>query len=533
MTDAMPPNETRGEAPTRLVWLAGAFVGLLTAGVAVAVSQLAAVLTEEAAAPVFAVGAAAIELAPTPVKEWAISTLGEGGKTALLVGIGLIMAIAAAGMGVLALRRPAVAFTTLFVFGAVGLVAAVTRPAAGSLALVPSAAGAIAGAVALGLLIEAAQARESADAETDAASNGDRLLVFTDRRRFLLTGLGVGGVALLGGVGTQLAGGARRRTMASREALRFPPPADPAPSPLPPDVDVEGLSSFYTPNDVFYRVDTALVVPKIDAADWRLRIHGMVDREVTLDMESLLARPLIERDITIACVSNEVGGGYIGNARWVGAALGPILEEAGVQSGANQVVSRSQDGFTIGTPTEVLMDGRDAMLAVTMNGEPLPLEHGFPVRMVVPGLYGYVSATKWVVDLELTTFDAYDAYWVRRGWAARAPIKTMSRIDTPRSGRRLEAGEVVPIAGVAWAQNTGIDRVEVRVDEEEWGDAGLSELGTLDTWRQWVYPWRATPGSHTIQVRATDGSGYTQTMESRPPLPDGATGWHTINVSVG
>jgi DMSO/TMAO reductase YedYZ molybdopterin-dependent catalytic subunit len=255
----------------------------------------------------------------------------------------------------------------------------------------------------------------------------------------------------------------------------------------------------------------------------------MVDHPMEITIDQLLARPLIERDVTIACVSNEIGGPYVGNARWIGARLKPILEEAGVHPKADQLVSRSADGFTIGTPTAVVMDGRDAMLAVAMNGEPLPIKHGFPVRMIVPGLYGYVSATKWVVDMELTTFDAFDAYWIPRGWSKKAPIKTMSRIDTPSSS--VKAGKV-PVAGVAWAQHKGIERVEVQVDDGAWQQARLSSLDTIDTWRQWVYQWDATPGSHVIRARATDKTGYTQTADEAPPAPNGATGWHTITVSV-
>ena len=257
----------------------------------------------------------------------------------------------------------------------------------------------------------------------------------------------------------------------------------------------------------------------------------MVDREVVLTYDQLLRRPLIERDITLTCVSNQVGGPYIGNARWVGAALQPILEAAGVHPAADQIVSRSADGMTIGTPTAAAMDGRDAMLAVAMNGEPLPVNHGFPVRMVIPGLYGYVSATKWVVDLELTTFGAFDAYWVQRGWAQQAPIKTQSRIDVPRSKQGLPRGPVT-VAGVAWAQRRGIERVEVRVDEDAWQEATLAEQDTIDTWRQWSMRWDATPGSHLLEVRATDDTGAVQTGARVPPIPNGATGWHRITVTV-
>jgi DMSO/TMAO reductase YedYZ molybdopterin-dependent catalytic subunit len=291
------------------------------------------------------------------------------------------------------------------------------------------------------------------------------------------------------------------------------------------------VGPFFTPNGTFYRVDTALLVPAVMAEDWTLRIHGMVDRQLTLDYEQLLARPLIERDITLACVSNPVGGRYIGNARWIGAPLADLLREAGVHPAADQLVSRSVDGFTAGTPTAVVMDGRDAMLAVAMNGEPLPLAHGFPVRMLVPGLYGYVSATKWVSDLQLSTFDAFDPYWIQRGWAELGPIKTQCRIDTPASLAQVPAGEV-PIAGVAWAQHVGIDGVQVRVDDDPWAPAELAGEDTVDTWRQWVYRWRATPGEHQVSVRATDRSGFTQGPERAEPFPNGAEGQHTITVRV-
>jgi DMSO/TMAO reductase YedYZ molybdopterin-dependent catalytic subunit len=352
-----------------------------------------------------------------------------------------------------------------------------------------------------------------------------------DRRRFLQAGIAAAGVTVVaGGLGRLLT--SRATAADSRAAAHIPPPAVAGPpTPAGADLGVTGVGPFLTPNPDFYRVDTALFVPAIDAETWTLRVHGMVDRELTLDFDELLARPMIERDVTIACVSNEVGGRYVGNARWIGAPLADLLRDAGVHAGASQIVSRSADGFTIGTPTAVVTDGRDAMLAVSMNGEPLPLEHGFPVRMIVPGLYGYVSAMKWLVDLELTTLDAYDAYWIQRGWAKEAPVKTQSRIDTPTSGASLAPG-VVPVAGVAWAQHRGIDRVEVRVDDGPWTDADLGTEDTIDTWRQWVYRWSATSGPHTLAVRATDGDGGTQTADRAAPFPDGATGHHTISVDV-
>ncbi|PWU55017.1 hypothetical protein DLE60_28900, partial [Micromonospora globispora] len=297
------------------------------------------------------------------------------------------------------------------------------------------------------------------------------------------------------------------------------------------DLSLAQLAPYVTRNSDFYRIDTALVVPQVDPETWRLRIHGRVRNEIELSFADLLARPMVERYVTLACVSNEVGGELIGNARWLGVPIKELLDEAEPEEGADQVVGRSVDGWTCGTPTAVLRDGRDALLAVGMNGEPLPVEHGFPVRMVVPGLYGYVSACKWVTELELTSFADFDAYWVPRGWSARGPIKTESRIDTPRPRNRLTAGPVM-VAGVAWAQHRGIRKVEVRVDGGPWREAALAPTVSADTWVQWSWRWDATPGEHTLQVRATDADGVTQTEQRRPVEPDGATGWHTVKVTV-
>ena len=324
----------------------------------------------------------------------------------------------------------------------------------------------------------------------------------------------------------------RRMAVASRASVHLPAPARPAPAlPAGARLRAPGLSPFFTPNNEFYRVDTALFVPQLRVEDWRLRIHGMVDRVLDLRFDELIARPLIERDITLNCVSNPVGGPYVGNARWIGVPLKPLLEEAGVAEGATQILSRSSDGMTIGTPTATALDGRDAMLAIGMNGEPLPFEHGFPVRMLVPGLYGYESAIKWIVDIELTTLAAAHAYWVERGWAQVASIKTASRIDTPGSGAQVAPGDVT-VAGVAWAQHRGISGVEVSVDGGSWMEAKLSAEDSVDTWRQWIWVWRATGGDHVLRVRAIDGDGNVQPGASSPPFPSGATGWDETAVTV-
>ncbi|HEY9243586.1 MAG TPA: molybdopterin-dependent oxidoreductase, partial [Streptosporangiaceae bacterium] len=316
-----------------------------------------------------------------------------------------------------------------------------------------------------------------------------------------------------------------------RSQLRFPRPAHPAP-PLPSGThpNVTGLSPFISPNNAFYRVDTALILPQVAPQTWHLRIHGMVEREITLSFDELLRRPLIEDYVTLTCVSNPVGGPYIGNAKWLGASLASLLRMARVKSGADQLICTSVDGFTSGTPIATVMDGRNALLAVAMNGTALPVAHGFPVRMVIPGLYGYVSATKWVTDIKVTTYAAESAYWsAGRGWSQRAPIKTESRIDVPNSG--VTAGRT-PVAGVAWAQHKGIDAVHVRVDKGPWQQATLAAVPGIDTWRQWVWDWDATPGRHVIEARATDATGYTQTSLQAPPEPNGASGYPSITVQV-
>ena len=325
----------------------------------------------------------------------------------------------------------------------------------------------------------------------------------------------------------------RRNVSQARAAVRLPRPAVPAP-PLPAgsNLNIPGLSSFITPNDSFYRVDTALILPQVDPATWQLRIHGMVQREVTLTFAELLKRPLIEDYVTLTCVSDPVGGPYVGNAKWLGASLAALIRLARPLAGASQLLCTSVDGFTSGTPLTVVLDGREALLAVAMNGTALPVEHGFPARMVVPGLYGYVSATKWVTDIEVTTFAAASAYWVQRGWSQQAPIKTECRIDVPAGGASLRPG-LTPVAGVAWAQHKGIAAVQVRVDGGPWHQARLAAVPGIDTWRQWVWEWPATPGNHLLEARATDQTGYTQTPVQAQPPPNGASGYPSAAVSVG
>jgi len=519
--ERLTPTDAAPRRPLgRRAWLASALSGLLAAATSLAVGHLVAALVQPAASPLLAVGSTFIDLTPEWLKSFAITTFGESDKIALLVGITATLAVLALGIGLLALRRLPLAIAAIVAFGVVGATAAVLRPLGGPLSVLPSAVGTLAGVVVLVLLMRSGNGEPSATTESRS------------RRRFLVAAGGAAALAVVsGGFGAFLSG-RRAAAVAAGGGVTIPAPIDPAlPVPAGTELGIDGLSPFYTPNANFYRVDTALEVPVIDPDDWRLRIHGMVDREITLTLPELLELPIIERDITLTCVSNQVGGGYAGNARWTGVSLATVLGEAGVQPAADQIVSRSVDGMTIGTPTAVALDGRDAMLAVTMNGEPLPAVNGAPVRMIVPGLYGYVSATKWLVDIELTTFDAYDPYWVQRGWADKAPIKTMTRIDTPRPLARLAPGELA-VAGVAWAQGRGIEQVEVRVDEGPWQSAQLAKVPSADTWRQWVWTWPAEPGRHVLEARATDAAGETQTGDRAEPFPSGATGWHSVVVTV-
>jgi DMSO/TMAO reductase YedYZ molybdopterin-dependent catalytic subunit len=507
---------------------AAAVAGLLAAAVAVGVGQLVAGITGPAGSPVVEVGQLQIDLTPPWLKNFAIREFGENDKHVLVAGILVVLAAGAAVFGVLALRRLWYGLTGLAAFLAIGLVAAVSRPAFTGVDVLPTLAAAAAGAAALVLQVRNLAAAPPAVRQHAAvAQPTDRLT----RRRFLVLGGTAAGVAAAGGLAGRVLG-ERLDVATARSALRLPAATDPLP-PLPPGVDlhIPGLAPFVTPNGRFYRVDTALILPQVDPRHWRLRIHGMVDREVTLSFDDLLRLPLLEDDLTLCCVSNPVGGPLIGNARWLGASLAKLLRRAGVHAGADQLLATSTDGFTSGSPIQTVMDGRDALLAVGMNGSPLPVAHGFPVRMLVPGLYGYVSATKWLTDLKVTTYSAEVAYWAQRGWADRAPIKTESRIDVPTGAQPLRAGPVT-VAGEAWAQHKGIDAVQVRVDGGAWHQATLAAVPGIDTWRQWAWHWDATPGKHLIEARATDATGYTQTSLQAPPEPDGATGYPYVQVSV-
>lgn len=504
-----------------------ALAGVVSAAVLLAVAEVAALVVARESSPILAVGSFVIDIVPQPLKEFAIAAFGEYDKPVLLAGLGIAVIVASAIAGILQLWRPPLGIVALGIAGALSIAAIVTRAGATPLAWLPPLLGTVAGSIVLAYTVARLRRWARADGDpSDPATGGP------DRRAFLQVLTIAGASALLVGVGARVANVATTSIAAVRRALRLPEPRSRVTVPAGAELDVPGLTPLYTPNADFYRVDTALTVPAIDPATWRLRVDGLVDREVELTFDELVGMGLDEYSITLTCVSNEVGGNLLGTARWLGVPVRDVLALAGDQSDADMVLSHSIDGFTASTPLETLTDpGRDAILAVAMNGEPLPLEHGFPVRMVVPGLYGYVSATKWLTRLQVTTFAADEAYWTPRGYSAKAPIKFSSRLDTPRTGQPVAAGRV-PLAGVAWAQTVGIERVEVRIDDGDWQSATLSEPVNDDTWVQWVLEWEADPGNHNVTVRAVNRDGEVQVEERAPIAPDGSTGWQRTLVRV-
>lgn len=520
-----------------------AAVGVLAAVVTLAVAELAAQFVAAASSPLFAVGSLVIDIVPPWVKETAIALFGTGDKIALLVGLALLVLVLAVGIGVLEFRATPWGVVALAAVGVVAMATAVTRAGASVNWAIPTAVGVVAGAFVLRLgsdrLHSWADATRAAATATESPSReagADRAVLsrtVTTRRGFLTIVGASAAAAVVATIAAQAMRAATTAANAVREAIALPKPTVAAPAiAADAELGIPGLAPVISANDTFYRIDTALQVPTIDPETWTLRVTGMVEHELELSYRQLLELPLTETAATLTCVSNEIGGGLIGNAVWMGYPIRYLLGKAGPLAGADMVLSTSVDGFTASTPIEALQDeNRNAILAVSMNGEPLPLQHGFPVRMVVPGLYGYVSATKWVTELKVTRFEDDVAYWTARGWSDHGPVKTSSRIDVPRSGANVSSGTVV-VAGMAWAQHTGIDRVEVSVDGKPWAEASLAAAISTDTWVQWYFEWDATSGSHTIAVRATDATGFTQSGDEVGVIPDGAEGWHTVSVGV-
>ncbi|RKT77001.1 DMSO/TMAO reductase YedYZ molybdopterin-dependent catalytic subunit [Terracoccus luteus] len=521
-----PDDATGATGASRSPWWFGALdgivAGLLTVGVGTLLASVlvAMGLAGGQPAPVAAVSEAFIDRTPPWLKDFAISTFGTNDKRALLVGTVIVLTLLCAAIGVLTRRRMPVGLLAYAVVGAVGGAAVLSRPGSAPLDVLPVLVGTVLGLwflrrSALGGLVAPDHLR--GDTADDPG------------RRWLLGG----GVGLLAAWAGGFIGGGSSAATASREAVAAAPATTAGSLVVPAGADlrIPGAVPFIVPNDDFYRIDTAIVVPRVDAATWKLKVTGMVEREVEIDWATLQGKEQQEAMITLMCVSNEVGGDLTGNAVWTGWPVRELLAMAGPKAGADMVLQTSVDGWTCGTPLTTLTDDRNALLATRMNGEPLPFEHGFPVRVVVPGLYGYVSATKWVTELKVTTFDADQGYWTPRGWAPLGPVKTESRVDVPKAGASVPAGKVA-VAGVAWAQHRGISKVEVQVDDGPWTQARLAVDATVDAWRQWVYEWDATSGSHDLRVRAYDTTGEVQTPYDAPPAPDGATGIHTVTVRV-
>ncbi len=482
-----------------------ALAGLLAIVAALAAGHLVAAFVGLTASPYLAVGNAAIDLTPSWLKDFAVTTFGTYDKLVLLIGMAIVLAGIGVAAGLASRNSPTPGTVVAVVLGLVGLAAVLARPDIGQLSVLAPLAS-----LAAGVFVFRYLHKETEPSET--------------RRDFLITA----GLAAAAGIAGQVFG-SRTDVEGSRQAIGELKPKTPAPEiPINADFVKDGTPSFITGNKDFYRIDTALSVPRIRAEEWALRVHGMVERPMVLTFDEIRKRDLVEETVTLACVSNEVGGPYISTANFIGIRIGDVLREAGVKAGADQLFSTSDDGFTAGSPLDYVLER--GLIAIGMNGEALPAEHGFPARLVVPGLYGYVSATKWVTDLNVTTFAKEQGYWIPRGWGVRAPIKTMSRIDRPKGLSRVQGRTVV--AGTAWAQPTGVAKVEVRADGGPWQETQLGTDISDSTWRMWRIELDLRPGSHTVECRATDKSGYTQDQARLEPVPDGATGWHSISFTV-
>ncbi len=525
-----------GSGRSRRGW--AALAGVVSAAAGLGVAELLAAFVDPASSPVVAAGGAVVDVVPGWLKETAIALFGTADKAVLLIVMGGVLAGGAALAGMIEVRRPPWGAVLLAAVGVAGAAVAATRPGATSTWAVPGVVGVVVAVPLLRVLAATVRPPEATGARTATAAASAQAQA-VDRRRFLQLGAIATAGAVLAVIASRAVGAGARAVEAVRATLHLPAPALPAPAvPAGADLHIAGLAPYLTANSGFYRIDTALRVPAVDPEEWTLRVSGLVDAPFELTWAELLALPLQEHHVTLACVSNDVGGDLIGNARWLGYPVRELLARARPRPGADMVLSRSVDGFTAGTPLDVLLDpDRACLLAIGMNGEPLPAVHGFPARLVVPGLYGYVSATKWVTELTVTRFADDVAYWTQRGWSARGPIKLESRIDVPRAGAGVTpSGDgTVVIAGVAWAQHTGISAVEVQVDDGPWVAVTLADTVGPDTWRQWRYAWDAAgagAGEHTLRVRATDADAVVQTADVAPPAPDGASGWHTVSVSV-
>ncbi|BDZ50282.1 putative oxidoreductase [Frondihabitans sucicola] len=538
---AAAPSDAPGARAARI--LAGAS-GLVALAGFLAGAEVVAVFVGAGSSPLVGVGSAVIDLAPPGAKTTMVGLFGTGDKLALFALMGILLVVIAAAAGLLERSRAPWGRSIFGVGTLLAVIAVRTRADATDFDMVPSVVGGVVAVVLLHALIGRLFRWQAAAANAAAEARGDEVVQLTpplrqtpvERRAFLRLGLVSAAASVVLGAGARVINASAVNAAALRGAVRLPRAAVKAPAiPAGSSLRIAGLAPYVTPNADFYRIDTALSVPQVDPTTWKLEITGLVDTPLTLTWKELLDLPLVEHLATLSCVSNDVGGDLIGNALWLGYPLRSLLAKVGVHQDADMVLSRSIDGFTASTPLSVLQDpGTQALLAIGMNGEPLPIEHGFPVRMVVPGLYGYVSATKWVTSLHVTRFADEKAYWTTRGYTARGPVKLESRIDTPSPGSTVAPGNdgTVPLAGVAWEPHTGIASVHVRIDSGQWREATLANSVSDDTWRQWVYRWPVTSGTHRVQVRATSKDGTTQPAKYVSPAPNGAEGWDEISVTV-
>jgi DMSO/TMAO reductase YedYZ molybdopterin-dependent catalytic subunit len=547
MTDADPGRSARAEVDVWLARLAGA----LAAVVALAVGELVSAFGDSEQSLIASVGNSFIKQFAASLKDIAVRLFGTSDKAALVIGIVIISALIGSALGVASRARPLAGRIGFGAFGTFGLYAGLVDPLTNKVLVVLAAVGATAAGIAtLEWLLRVAATGSAMPMTTTRTRHAGGVTEWprdasavtehpTDpkatRRAFFGWAGAAGAFAVtLSLAGRSLAG--RSKAEEARDLLKLPPVGGnttgttsvlDAGSPM----GVRGLSSYYTPNKDFYKIDTAVVVPQVDPAQWKLSITGMVDHPFEITLDEILALPQVEESVTLQCVSNEVNGDLVGNARWQGVPLKTLLDRAGLQAGATQIATTSIDEWTAGFPTSIATDGRTALLAVGMNGEPLPIPHGFPARLVVAGLYGYVSATKWITEIRLTRWEDFDGYWIDKGWSKEGPIKIASRIDVPSVNASVSAGPT-KIAGVAWAPNTGIRKVEVQVDDGDWVEARLGEVVSKNTWVQWVLDWEASSGQHTIRCRATDATGETQTSDFAPPAPNGSTGYPSVRVKV-
>ncbi len=550
-TSASPgPSDPTGSAS----WLdtgRAALVGALAGAAALSIGELAAAFAAPRPGPVIAVANRVIDEAPGWFVDFGKAVFGLSDKPALVLGTVIIALLIAAGLGVASRRSPLPGIVGIVVFGLIGLVSiGVDSQGGWASGVIITLAAVVAGVATLLILrVQAGMAsapsglRLRSDRVIEAPGEGGGPIdspvdPAISRRGFLNVAGAVGATAAVATVGANLL---RARSSAADARANVQLDSALSASDLEQQIaaagggevaSTPGITPLIVPNDEFYLIDTAILTPQVDPAGWELSIRGMVDNELTFSYDDLLERANLVAPVTLSCVSNEVGGNLVGNAVWQGVPLTELLDEAGVRSGATQIASRSVDGWSCGFPTDLAYDGRTAMVAIAMNDEPLPLRHGFPARLVVSGLYGYVSATKWLSEIQLTTLEDFDGYWIPRGWSKDGPVKTQSRIDTPRRGTPLVAGEEVPVAGVAWAPNKGIEKVELQIDDGEWVEAELGESLGVHAWRQWRVLWTPTAGRHVLRVRATDGDGETQTDRVAPPAPSGATGWHQVQLTA-